>query len=474
MIGQSNDRPYFQVEIENITQDSNLTVTQPFFHLNNCRKLSRRKSVTLVEPQKGIMNELDRLFKPIPLCTENYHFQNSDKKDGEDNDDEEKLDEFVRDGKKRKWINSSFGSGSSSSSKKNPITFVDKNNTHGIAFPEFNPSSPPVALLNPRDIFVFVFRLEKDLQQQQQQAQSGDVNSKNYPANSKLGSEETSSFIRTKTKYKGILSRSRQSSSSSKQESSKDASVGSSNKRSLDITNSSNLNDPENIEMMDRLICDMRNALSTGDVIQTDVSVAWSCSRETDAPIPDAPSLRRELSAGGVLVTRGKRANVAVGTTVIEWRPVALLDGIVVSVSGSNIINVGKTIHLKISISNHTGHQLNSVKLLLQQPQPNSDDSDDGTNDNLSETEEDVGLLALRTAVDVGKIPIGDETQVRIPCIALRTGIVRLGSVCVVCEIDNGDIMKKWMTEHEFKTMSVLADADQRLDIQSLEHIMTR
>lgn len=400
LLGNSLDKPIVKITVSNITRDANIHITEPFFHMNSCRRISRRKNVTLIDPpniHSGVA-ELHRLFRPVPLCTDNYENNN----DGGGKDDE-RPDAFIIDGLTKKRIRGS--------EKKRKNDGINSEGIHGVSLPEFNPSATPVASLRPRDEFTFVFRLERKLQQQN--------TDKLTPSKT---TNKSTSFIRTTTKYKGVhINRLKNQQTD--------------DKKDVEGPNT------DTAEIIDRLLCDMKNALSINDVIQTDISLAWTCSRSTDASIPNTSiSLRRELSANGVLTTNGKISNIAIYKTLIEWKPIALLDGIVISITGSNSIHTGEKVFVNVSIANHTGFVLNHVRLLLD--------------------EDDCDLMPLRTRVGVGRIGIGDECAVRIECVALISGMVSLGKVCVVCDDDDGNSIRKWSGENGFKSLAVSTDVD--------------
>lgn len=209
--------------------------------------------------------------------------------------------------------------------------------------------------------------------------------------------------------------------------------------------------------------------LAAGDVVQTAVSIAWSCSRPTDASMPDVPSLRRELSAGGVLAT-GKRATVAVLATTVEWRPAPLLHGVVISVAGPPVVRVGATVYVRVTVANHTEVPLRRVSVVLQREGDHA------------------SLLALRTAVSVGSLDVAAETQVQIPCIALHAGTVALGPVLAVCGDadstgnaggDDEPVIRTWVTESEFKAIAVERDEgnvgnETVTDLKVLESLVAR
>lgn len=188
--------------------------------------------------------------------------------------------------------------------------------------------------------------------------------------------------------------------------------------------------------MVPAVSCTTEGFLVPGDAVQTNVSVAWSCTRPTDACMPDSPPLRRELSAGGVLAT-GKRAAVAVLATTVEWRPAPFLHGVIISVSGPATVRIGVTAFINITVANCTSDPYDTATVVLQ-----LEDSKPS-------------LLALRTAISIGKLNASSEAQVQVPCVALHAGTVRLGTVSVICQGNTNEAPCTWTTENEFKTIAV-------------------
>lgn len=533
--------PYVRIVIENITDDAFVSVVKPYFHMATCRRLSHCNSVTLVEPPHPAIAQIHRLFRGVqimaPVQQEPRSLYGNLNDDDDDPTGEQRRDDFATDGNSR--FSSSAVANLMAKRKGHhhdnhhhkmaaePSDFVSKftsavmsqnksDTDHGIPLPEFNPSAPPSAILQPRDVYVFLFRIDRFVssEQQQQQAQQEDVerqdNDRNSDArkgvplpNSSSGIDNQMQVVR-KNSLKSLSSSASLvlSSSSARSSNSSSTSAKTSNyspskhKSSLFGRKTKKSDETETLTGMDTdsIVAAIRKVLSTTDLVQTDISVAWQSSRATDACVPDAPPLRRELSAGGVLATSGRRATVAVGKASIEWSPVALLDGLVISICGPSIISLWSTFFVRVSITNYTRVPLLSVRVLVQddhyhhyndwQYDNNNDDGDGDVSDDCGGGGGgEGGLMALRTAVVVGRIEVGDETKVQIPCIALRTGLVRLGQVAVVCQgynggsagghnsdgggsgvvteaagIDDGGegrSMTKWIAENEFQTMAV-------------------
>lgn len=539
--------PYVRIVIENITDDAFVSVVKPYFHMATCRRLSHCNSVTFVEPPHPAIAQIHRLFRGVqimaPVEQEPQSLYGNMNSDHDDPTGGQRRDDFATDGNSR-FSSSAVANLMAKRKSHNhdnqhhkmaaePSDFVSKftsavmsqnksDKDHGIPLPEFNPSALPSAILQPRDVYVFLFRIDRfvssEQQQQQTQQEDGeqqdnDRNSDGRKGGSGIGNQMQvvrKSSLKTLSSSASLVSSSTSVRSSHSSSTSAKTTNSSPSKPKSSLfgrkTKKSN-NETESLIGMDTdsLVAAIRKVLSTTDLVQTDISVAWQSSRATDACVPDAPPLRRELSAGGVLATSGRRATVAVGKTSIEWSPVALLDGLVISICGPSIISLGNTFFVRVSITNYTRVPLLSVRVIVQDDHYHhyndwqydddkaaaaADDSDD-----CSSVGGGGGLMALRTAVVVGRIEVGDETKVQIPCISLRTGLVRLGQVTVVCQgynggsaggrnsdsggggvvteaagMDDGDegrSMTKWIAENEFQTLAVNGH-DQNSDAKDL------
>lgn len=172
--------------------------------------------------------------------------------------------------------------------------------------------------------------------------------------------------------------------------------------------------------------------LAVGEDVQTCVAVAWKCGKGDEIGVMGEESFHREMSAGGVLAT-GKRGNVAVHVTSVRWRPIGLVDGVVVSFSGPSVVEVGSKVNVSIRILNQTRRTLERISVEVQQ--------DDGPRD----------LLALRTVIAVGDIGGGGETCLQLPCVALRVGTVGVGVVRIV----EGEAGVVWASESELQVLVV-------------------
>ena len=174
--------------------------------------------------------------------------------------------------------------------------------------------------------------------------------------------------------------------------------------------------------------------LQQGECVESNVAVAWSCSKtEEEEDIGDGDmSLQRELSAGHLLAT-GERGNVAVYMTSVKWRPVSLLGGMVVTVSGPQTARVGETVQVSISLVNQTEQAIDKVCVRIQEKQIEHN------------------LLALRTVISVGRIAAGGETNLQLPCLTVESGAQGLGRIAVVEE--NIDGSRVWVTESEYKVL---------------------
>lgn len=175
-------------------------------------------------------------------------------------------------------------------------------------------------------------------------------------------------------------------------------------------------------------------SLKGKEAVRTAVTVAWSARRGGEADVPDGEALRRELSAGGVLAG-ARRGNVAVRIAAVEWRPVALLRGVVMSFAGPGVLRVGSRASIAIRLFNRAEETLRGMKVIVQ--------GEDGPAD----------LLALRTVIAVGEMAAGAETSLQLPVVPMRAGTLALGGVRVVAEAQEGEMT--WVAESEFQVVAV-------------------
>lgn len=218
--------------------------------------------------------------------------------------------------------------------------------------------------------------------------------------------------------------------------------------------------------------------LSGHDMVQTGVTVMWRCARGTDVAVPnegDAEGVSTHVAmgrGGDVLAAGGERALLAMLVATLEWQPMTLLHGVVVSLSGPVLMEVGRTVYIGITVFNRTERRLSGVTVAVQRRGMDAGDGDgDGGGGR--------NLLVLRSVVAVGAIEAGAETRVRIACRALRAGSVVLDGVSVGCKAEGGSGKRTWVSQSRFQGLAVVgADAahggDDGFDMSVLEALVVR
>lgn len=212
----------------------------------------------------------------------------------------------------------------------------------------------------------------------------------------------------------------------------------------------------------------MGGMLKPDEAVQTGVMLSWSCTRSKDAPVPFQSRPKRATER----MLASNRHNTVSVNTPVEWVPVALLHGILVSLTGPPVLAVGHETFVNIGIVNRLGIKIRGARLCLQ----DGGDSLDDLNDMNMSSGDEGGLLALRTVVVLGSIEVGGKTTVQVPCIAVRTGIVRLGAVRIVCDGESKLGQRVWTADADYVTIAVEAPAgkDGSVDKDVLESIVER
>lgn len=212
----------------------------------------------------------------------------------------------------------------------------------------------------------------------------------------------------------------------------------------------------------------MGGMLKPDEAVQTGVMLSWSCTRSKDAPVPYQSRPKRATER---MLASNHHNTVSVNTPV-EWVPVALLHGILVSLTGPPVLAVGHETFVNIGIVNRLGIKIRGARLCLQ----DGGDSLDNLNDMGMSSGDEGGLLALRTVIVLGSIEIGGKTTVQVPCIAVRTGIVRLGVVRIVCDGESRQGQRVWTADADYVTIAVEdpAGKDGSVDKDALESIVKR
>lgn len=215
---------------------------------------------------------------------------------------------------------------------------------------------------------------------------------------------------------------------------------------------------------------DMRHTegmLKSGEAVQTSVIISWSCTRSKDAAVPYQSRPKRATER---MLGSDHKGTVSVHTPV-EWIPVALLHGILVSLTGPPVLAVGHETFVNVAVVNRLGIKIRGARLCLQ---------DGGDLDNLDDISmnsgDEGGLLALRTVVVLGSIEVGGKTTVQVPCIAVRSGTVRLGPVRIVCDGESRQGQRVWKADADYISIAVEAPGgkDGTVDKTTLENIMKR
>lgn len=208
--------------------------------------------------------------------------------------------------------------------------------------------------------------------------------------------------------------------------------------------------------------------LRPGEAVQTGVAVSWSCTRSKDAPVPHQSKPKR---ATGRMLGSDHKRTVSV-TTPVEWVPVALLHGILVSLTGPPVLAVGHEAFVNVAIVNRLDVKLRGARLCLQDGGESMDtleSMDAGSGD-------EGGLLALRTVIMLGSIENGGKTTVQVPCVAVRTGTVRLGAVRIVCDGESKQGRRIWTADADFAAIAVdvPANKDGTVDMEAIESVADR
>lgn len=191
--------------------------------------------------------------------------------------------------------------------------------------------------------------------------------------------------------------------------------------------------------------------LAPGMCFQTSVALAWSCSpRDASEAAKEALDqdlgLSREMSSGGMLAT-GKRSSVAIRVMSVQWKPPRLINDVVVTFSGPVVVPLRASLTVNVCILNQSSRDLRAASLFIQR-------------DRASNVLERRELLAMRTVVSLGHIPCGGSANIELPCVALSSGTLSLGEVCVI-DLSAGDGVEPqaWAADTSFEVLVVDQDA---------------
>lgn len=184
--------------------------------------------------------------------------------------------------------------------------------------------------------------------------------------------------------------------------------------------------------------------LSPDARFESAVAVAWSVHPPPDA-LPAAAvaaaaaatdaaggAAERQPSSSGVLAL-GARRRVAVRASTVRWRPHSLASGVIVALSGPPMCAPRAMCDVRVAVRNQRRVALERAVLCVRAPAG--------------------GLTPLRTAVSLGRVAPGDTARVSLACVALDTGALRLGDVCVVERAADGKDAVVWAAPASFEVL---------------------